>query len=165
MSATKESIETLAINTIRTLAMDAVQAANSGHPGAPMGLAPTGYVLWQQFLRSRPGQSRLAFNRDRFVLSNGHASDAALLAAAFGRRSKTSMRTGQPTSKLAVTLDNIKRFRQLDSPCAGHRKYHHCTRRGSDHRILWAKAAKANSVGIAIARNRWIWRRTITGRI
>ena len=72
-------IEKLAINTIRTLAMDAVQAANSGHPGTPMGMAPTGYVLWQRLLRFDP-EDPIWPNRDRFVLSNGHASHAALYA-------------------------------------------------------------------------------------
>src|ERR1700693_5824510 len=70
---TSKQLDTLSINTIRTLAMDAVQQANSGHPGAPMALAPVAYCLWQQFLRYDP-QDTLWPNRDRFVLSNGHAS-------------------------------------------------------------------------------------------
>src|SRR5947199_10795036 len=69
----KPEIEELAINTIRTLCMDAVQAANSGHPGSPMGMAPTVYVLWQRFLRFDPNDP-IWGNRDRFVLSAGHAS-------------------------------------------------------------------------------------------
>ena len=70
---TGTQLDTLCINTIRTLAIDAVQQANSGHPGAPMGLAPVTYCLWQEFLRYDPGDPRW-MNRDRFVLSNGHAS-------------------------------------------------------------------------------------------
>src|SRR5437764_2635607 len=73
MSVSSTSIEQLAINTIRTLAMDAVQQANSGHPGAPMALAPVAYALWQNFFRFDP-QDPVWPNRDRFVLSNGHAS-------------------------------------------------------------------------------------------
>src|SRR5437867_12017440 len=69
---TSKQVETLCINTIRTLAMDAVQKANSGHPGAPMALAPGTYCLWQQFLRYDPADPVWP-NRDRFVLSNGHA--------------------------------------------------------------------------------------------
>src|SRR5246500_3922118 len=71
--ATGQQLDTLSINTIRTLAIDAVQQANSGHPGAPMGLAPVAYCLWQQFLRYDP-EDPVWPNRDRFVLSNGHAS-------------------------------------------------------------------------------------------
>ena len=71
--ATGKELETLSINTIRTLAMDGVQKANSGHPGAPMALAPVTYTLWQQFLRYDP-EDPIWPNRDRFVLSNGHAS-------------------------------------------------------------------------------------------
>ena len=70
---TGQQIDILSINTIRTLAIDAVQKANSGHPGAPMGLAAVAYSLWQEFLRYDP-QDPLWPNRDRFVLSNGHAS-------------------------------------------------------------------------------------------
>src|ERR1700677_2874597 len=70
---TAQQLDTLSINTIRTLSIDAVQAANSGHPGAPMGLAPVAYCLWQEFLRYDPADPHW-INRDRFVLSNGHAS-------------------------------------------------------------------------------------------
>ena len=71
--ATGQQLDTLCINTIRTLAIDAVQQANSGHPGAPMGLAPVAYCLWEKFLRYDPADPTW-LNRDRFVLSNGHAS-------------------------------------------------------------------------------------------
>src|SRR5947208_3935355 len=70
---TGQQLDTLCINTIRTLAIDAVQQANSGHPGAPMGLAPVTYCLWQEYLRYDPADPTW-LNRDRFVLSNGHAS-------------------------------------------------------------------------------------------
>src|ERR1700678_4832745 len=70
---TGKQLDTLSINTIRPLAIDAVQQANSGHPGAPMGLAPVAYCLWQEFLRYDP-EDPTWLNRDRFVLSNGHAS-------------------------------------------------------------------------------------------
>ncbi len=103
------SIDGLCINTIRTLAMDAVQQANSGHPGAPMGLAPVAYTLWQNFLRFDP-QDPAWPNRDRFVLSNGHAS--MLLYAMLHLAGVTG-----------VSLDDIERFRQLDSKCPGHPEY------------------------------------------
>ena len=111
----------LAINTIRTLAIDAVQAANSGHPGAPMGLAPVAYTLWQRFLRFDP-EAPIWPNRDRFVLSVGHASMLlyALLHLTGVKAVNPDYETlGEP----AVPLDAIKRFRQLDSPCAGHPEY------------------------------------------
>src|SRR6478609_1271219 len=111
-----------AINTIRTLSMDAVQAANSGHPGAPMALAPVAYCLWQQFLRFDP-QDPIWPNRDRFVLSAGHASMllySLLHLTGVKAVSKEYEALGEPS----VTLDDIKKFRQLDSHAAGHPEYH-----------------------------------------
>src|SRR5437763_3860287 len=109
------------INTIRTLSMDAVQAANSGHPGTPMALAPVAYCLWQRFLRFDPEQPIWA-NRDRFVLSNGHASmllySLLHLAGVKAVNPKYEV-LGEPS----VKLDDIKRFRQLDSKCPGHPEY------------------------------------------
>src|SRR5579862_9306423 len=105
-------IEMLCINTIRTLSMDAVQAAVSGHPGAPMALAPVAYVLWQEFLRYDPSDP-LWPDRDRFVLSNGHAS-MLLYSVLHLAGVKEAKRHGEP---LAVSLDDIKAFRQLDSKC------------------------------------------------
>src|SRR2546429_1887288 len=104
------ALEELSINTIRTLSMDAVQNANSGHPGAPMGLAPLAYVLFTRVMRHNPSNPDWP-NRDRFVLSAGHAS--MLLYSML-------YLTGYP-----LTLDDIKRFRQVGSPTAGHpeRKY------------------------------------------
>lgn len=104
----KMSIDELCINTIRTLAMDAVQKANSGHPGTPMALAPLAYVLWTKFLRYNPRNPNW-FNRDRFILSNGHAS--MLLYAML-------YLTGYDLS-----LDEIKNFRQWDSKTPGHPEY------------------------------------------
>src|SRR5258706_9160194 len=106
-------IEKVAINTIRTLCMDAVQAANSGHPGSPMGMAPTAYVLWQRFLRFDPNNT-IWGNRDRFVLSAGHASTllyALLHLTGVKAVNAKYERLGEPT----VPLDELKRFRQLGS--------------------------------------------------
>lgn len=119
----KEQLELdqLAINTIRTLSMDAVQAANSGHPGTPMALAPVAYTLWQRFLRFDP-QDPIWPNRDRFILSNGHASMLLYsLLHLSGTRAVNEKyeRLGQ----LAVTLEDIRHFRQLDSKCPGHPEY------------------------------------------
>ena len=111
-------IEDLAINTIRTLSMDAVQKANSGHPGTPMALAPVVYELWTRFLRYDP-QNPLWHARDRFVLSCGHAS-MLLYATLHLAGVKQMDEAGQPTGELAVTLDHIKKFRQLHSRCPGH---------------------------------------------
>jgi transketolase len=99
------------INTIRTLAIDAVQKANSGHPGTPMALAPAAYVLWQEFLRYDPADP-IWRNRDRFVLSAGHASMLlyAMLHLAQVRRLEGRRLTEEP----AVTLDDIKRLVWLD---------------------------------------------------
>jgi transketolase len=118
---TSNRLEQLAINTIRTLAMDAVQKANSGHPGTPMALAPVAYTLWQKFLRFDP-EDPIWPNRDRFVLSNGHAS--MLL---YSLLHLTGVRAVNPKyerlGELAVTLEDIKNFRQLDSKCPGHPEY------------------------------------------
>src|SRR5437667_5766312 len=105
-----KQLDLLAINTIRTLAIDAVQQANSGHPGAPMGLAPVAYCLWQQFLRYDPEDPAWP-NRDRFVLSNGHASMLlyAMLYLAGVRRVKGDR---EVTKESSVSLEEIKRFRQ-----------------------------------------------------
>src|ERR671939_1005056 len=114
-------VEQTAINTIRTLAMDAVQAANSGHPGTPMAMAPVAYCLWQRFLRFDP-EDPIWPNRDRFVLSMGHASMllyAMLHLTGVKSVSKDYETLGEPS----VTLDSIKHFRQLDSRCPGHPEY------------------------------------------
>jgi transketolase len=121
VEAAKVSIDELCINTIRTLAMDAVQQADSGHPGTPMALAPVVYCLWQRFLRFDP-EHPIWPNRDRFVLSVGHAS--MLLYAMLHL---TGVKAVNPKYEVlgepAVSLDDIKKFRQLDSKCPGHPEY------------------------------------------
>lgn len=141
----------LCINTIRTLAMDAVQQANSGHPGTPMALAPVAYCLWQEFLCYDPLEP-LWPNRDRFILSAGHASMLlyALLHLAGVRKVG---RDGKVLDVPAVSLDNIKRFRQLDSPCAGHPEYMHPT--GVETTTGPLGQGIGTSVGMAIAQ-RWL---------
>jgi len=103
-------LDELCINTIRTLAMDAVQKANSGHPGTPMALAPVAYTLYTRVMRHNPANPAWP-GRDRFVLSCGHASMllyACLYLCGYG-----------------LELDDLKNFRQLGSPCAGHPEYGH----------------------------------------
>ena len=120
-ATTGRSIDQLAINTIRTLSIDAVQAANSGHPGTPMALAPVAYTLWQYYLRFDPDLPVWA-NRDRFVLSVGHAS--ALLYSLLHLSEVTSVNADYETvGTPAVSLDDLRRFRQLDSKCPGHPEY------------------------------------------
>jgi transketolase len=111
-------IDQIAINTIRTLAIDAVEKANSGHAGAPMGLAPVAYTLWTRFLRYDPARP-LWPARDRFVLSNGHAS-MLLYSLLFLGGVEAVDGEGKPLGRPAVGLDDIKQFRQLDSVCPGH---------------------------------------------
>ncbi len=144
-------LDQLCINTIRTLSMDAVQKANSGHPGAPMALAPVAYCLWQQFLRYDP-EDPLWPNRDRFVLSNGHASMLlySLLHLA-GVREVAS--DGKVLSTPAVSLDDIKNFRQLGSKTPGHPEYGLTS--GVETTTGPLGQGVANSVGMAIA-ERWL---------
>src|SRR5271168_4983491 len=120
--ATGAQLDQLCINTIRTLSMDAVQKANSGHPGTPMALAPVAYCLWQQFLSYDP-QDPLWPNRDRFILSNGHAS-MLLYSMLFLSGVRRVNAEEEATSDYAVTLDDIKNFRQIDSKTPGHPEYH-----------------------------------------
>src|ERR1700752_5404484 len=125
---TGKQLETLCINTIRTLAIDAVQKANSGHPGAPMALAPVAYCLWQKFLRYDPADTTW-MNRDRFVLSNGHTSMLlyALLHLAEVREVDENDRI---LDELAVPMEEISRFRQLFSTAPKHPKSRVATRVG-----------------------------------
>jgi transketolase len=138
------------IDTIRTLAIDAVEKANSGHAGAPMALAPVAYTLWQRFLRYDPADP-LWPNRDRFVLSNGHASMLlyALLHLAGVRR----VEAGRISDDPAVSLDDIKNFRQLDSVTPGHPEYGRTT--GVETTTGPLGQGCGNSVGMAIA-SRWL---------
>ena len=141
------AIDQLAVNTIRTLAIDAVQAANSGHPGAPMGLAPVAYCLWQRFLRFDPEQP-IWPNRDRFVLSVGHAS--MLLYAMLHLTEVKAVNPNYETlGEPSVSLDAIKRFRQLDSPCPGHPEYRWTS--GVETTTGPLGQGVATSVGMAIA--------------
>src|SRR5262249_12296812 len=140
----------LCINTIRTLAIDAVQKANSGHPGTPMGLAPVVYTLWQQFLRYDPADP-LWPNRDRFVLSAGHAS--LLLYAMLHLAGVRRVKDGRVTDEPAVGLDDIKRFRQIDSVTPGHPEYGLTT--GVETTTGPLGQGCGNSVGMAIA-SRWL---------
>src|SRR5277367_2050164 len=121
MTKDVKDIDQLCINTIRTLSIDAVQKALSGHPGTPMGAAPTVYCLWQRFLRYDPAEPEWP-NRDRFVLSNGHAS-MLLYSTLFLAGVRAVDKDGKVTAGLAVTLDDIKSFRQLGSRTPGHPEY------------------------------------------
>ena len=146
-----EKIVQLAINTIRTLAMDAVQQANSGHPGTPMALAPVVYCLWQRFLRFDPDHP-IWPNRDRFVLSIGHAS-TLLYAMLHLTGVKAVNPKYEVLGELSVSLDDIKRFRQLDSKCPGHPEYRWTS--GIETTTGPLGQGVATSVGMAIAA-RWI---------
>jgi transketolase len=144
---TGKQLDTLCINTIRTLAIDAVQQANSGHPGAPMGLAPVTYCLWQEFLRYDPADPTW-LNRDRFVLSNGHASMLlyAMLHLAEVRQVSPD---GKVTKELAVPMEEIKRFRQLGSRTPGHPESHLTS--GVETTTGPLGQGVGNSLGMAIA--------------
>ena len=121
MTASSSSLEQLAVNTIRTLSMDGVEQANSGHPGTPMALAPVAYALWNRTLRYNPADPRWPA-RDRFVLSCGHASMLlySLLHLAGVRAVDAD---GGVVDRPSVSLDDVRNFRQLHSPCAGHPEY------------------------------------------
>ena len=116
-----EDIDTLCVNTIRTLSIDAIQKANSGHPGTPMAMAPVAYTLWQRFLRFDPSDP-IWPNRDRFVLSAGHAS-MLLYALLHLSRVRAVDPDYEVVGEPSVSLDDIKTFRQLDSKAAGHPEY------------------------------------------
>src|SRR4029077_20582532 len=120
--ATTNPVEMLCINTIRTLSMDAVQAANSGHPGTPMAMAPLVYCLWQESLRYDPSDP-LWPDRDRFVLSAGHAS-MLLYSILHLAGVKEAGKNLEILDGPAVCLEDIKSFRQLGSRCAGHPESH-----------------------------------------
>ncbi len=145
------SIAQLAINTLRTLSIDAVQKANSGHPGAPMGFAPVAYALWRDVLRYDPGDP-LWPNRDRFVLSNGHAS-MLLYSTLFLAGVRAVDKDGNVEAGPAVSLDDIKAFRQLGSRTPGHPEYGLTT--GVEATTGPLGQGAGNSVGMAIA-SRWL---------
>jgi len=147
----QSNIEQLAINTIRTLSIDAVQQANSGHPGAPMGLAPVVYTLWQRFLRYDPANP-IWPNRDRFVLSAGHAS-MLLYSTLHLAGVKAVDHHGKVLDQLSVSMDEIKRFRQLDSRTPGHPESHLTT--GVETTTGPLGQGAGNSLGMAIA-GKWL---------
>ncbi len=148
---TGKQLDTLCINTIRTLAIDAVQQANSGHPGAPMGLAPVTYCLWQEFLRYDPEDPKW-LNRDRFVLSNGHAS-MLLYAMLHLSGVREVAENGEVLKELAVPMEEIKRFRQLGSRTPGHPESHVTT--GVETTTGPLGQGVGNSLGIAIG-SKWL---------
>ena len=140
-------LDALCVNTIRTLAIDAVQAAGSGHPGTPMAMAPVAYTLWQRFLRFDPDDP-IWPNRDRYVHSMGHAS--TLLYALLHLSAVKAVNPAYETlGDLTVPLDDLKRFRQLDSKCPGHPEYRWTS--GIETTTGPLGAGVATSVGMAIA--------------
>jgi transketolase len=151
MSVNSARIDQLSINTIRTLAMDAVQKAHSGHPGTPMALAPVIYELWTSFLRYDPDQPAWPA-RDRFILSCGHAS-MLLYATLHLAQVKQLGNDGLPTGELAVPLEHIKNFRQWESRCPGHPEHGLTT--GVETTTGPLGQGIGNSVGMAIAQ-RWL---------
>jgi transketolase len=148
---TNEELDQLAINTIRTLSIDAVQQAKSGHPGTPMALAPLVYVLWNRVMRFDP-QDPIWPNRDRFVLSNGHAS-MLLWSVLYLTGTRAVNADYERLGKPSVTLDDIRHFRRLDSKAPGHPEYHWVS--GVETTTGPLGQGIATSVGMAIAR-KWL---------
>jgi transketolase len=146
-------IDLLCINTIRTLAMDAVQKANSGHPGTPMALAPVGYTLWQRFLNFDPADANWP-NRDRFVLSVGHAS--MLLYALIHLAQLRAVNEHEDRDAPALTIDDLKNFRQMGSKTPGHPEYRMTS--GVETTTGPLGQGCANSVGMAMAQRYLAWR-------
>ncbi|HSR57158.1 MAG TPA: hypothetical protein VLL57_03165, partial [Candidatus Binataceae bacterium] len=148
---TQPELDKLSVNTIRTLSIDAVQQANSGHPGTPMAMAPVVYTLWNRVLRFDP-EDPIWPNRDRFVLSMGHASMllySLLHLTGVKAVNPEYERLGTPK----VSLDDIKHFRALDSKCPGHPEYHWTS--GVETTTGPLGQGVATSVGMAIARE-WL---------
>jgi len=148
---TADELDLLCVNTIRTLSIDAVQVANSGHPGTPMALAPLTYTLWNRVLRFDP-QDPIWPNRDRFVLSNGHAS-MLLWSVLFLTRTQAVNAEYENVGAPAVTLDDIRRFRQFGSKAPGHPEYHWVS--GVETTTGPLGQGIATSVGMAIGQ-RWL---------
>jgi transketolase len=148
---TSKELDELAINTIRTLSIDAIQQANSGHPGAPMALAPLVYTLWNEVMRFDP-QDPIWPNRDRFILSNGHAS-MLLWSVLYLTETRAVNADYENLGHPAVTLDDIKHFRQLGSKAPGHPEYHLVS--GVEATTGPLGQGIADSVGMAIAR-KWL---------
>jgi transketolase len=147
----KQDLDQLAINTIRTLSIDAVQQAKSGHPGTPMALAPLVYTLWNRVMRFDP-KDPIWPDRDRFILSNGHAS--MLLWSLLHLTGTVAVDADyELLGKPAVTLEDIRRFRQIDSKAPGHPEYHWVS--GVESTTGPLGQGIAHSVGLAIARE-WL---------
>ncbi|MGH2540693.1 MAG: transketolase, partial [Actinomycetota bacterium] len=145
------NLDALSIATIRTLCIDAIQAAHSGHPGTPMGMAPVTYTLWQRFLRFDPADP-IWPNRDRFVLSEGHAS-ALLWSLLHLTQVKAVDPDYEVLGRPAVELHDLETFRQLGSKCPGHPEYRWTS--GVETTTGPLGQGVANSVGMAIA-SRWL---------
>lgn len=148
---TNEQLDQLSINTIRTLSMDAVQKAKSGHPGTPMALAPLIYTLWNRVMRFDP-KDPIWPNRDRFVLSNGHAS-MLLWSVLHLTRTQAVNADYEVVGLPSVSLDDIRRFRQLNSKAPGHPEYHWVS--GVETTSGPLGQGVATSVGMAIAQ-KWL---------
>ena len=151
MTASTADIQQSAINTIRTLSMDAVQQANSGHPGTPMALAPVAYSIWADHMNYDPANPTW-IARDRFVLSCGHASMLLYSLLHLAGVSKTD-KCGNPVDGAAVSLEDIRNFRQMTSPCAGHPEYGYAA--GIETTTGPLGQGLGNSVGMAIA-GKWL---------
>ena len=151
MNTTTYDADTVAINTIRGLCMDAIQKANSGHPGTPMGVAPVAYTLWQRFLRFDPDDP-IWPNRDRFVLSEGHAS-ALLWSLLYLAGVRAVDPDYEVLDRASVSLEDLKTFRQLGSRCPGHPEYRWTS--GVETTTGPLGQGVATSVGMAIA-SRWL---------
>src|SRR5579884_35760 len=147
----QEQVESLCINTIRTLAMDAVQKANSGHQGTPMALAPAAFGLWDRHLRHNPSNPQWP-NRDRFILSNGHAS-MLLYSLLYLSGVKSVDSEYKVLERPTVTLDDVKNFRQLDSKTPGHPEYRHTS--GIETTTGPLGQGVGSSVGMSMASN-WL---------
>ena len=148
---TAEEMTQLAINTIRTLSIDAVQQAKSGHPGTPMALAPLIYTIWNRVMRFDP-EDPIWPNRDRFVLSNGHAS-MLLWSVLHLTRTKAVNANYERLGQASVSLDDIRHFRQLDSKAPGHPEYHWVS--GVETTTGPLGQGVATSVGMGIAQ-KWL---------
>jgi transketolase len=148
---TNEQLDQLAINTIRTLSIDAVQQAQSGHPGTPMALAPLVYTLWNRVMRFDP-KDPIWSDRDRFVLSNGHAS-MLLWSVLYLTGTQAVNAKYERLGKPSVTLDDLRHFRQLDSKAPGHPEYHWVS--GVETTTGPLGQGIATSVGMAIAK-KWL---------
>jgi len=151
MTASTVEVQRSAINTIRTLSMDAVQQANSGHPGTPMALAPVAYSMWADHMNYDPANPNW-IARDRFILSCGHASMLLYSLLHLAGVSKTD-KDGNPADGPAVSLDDIRNFRQMTSPCAGHPEFGYAA--GIETTTGPLGQGLGNSVGMAIA-GKWL---------